>query len=119
MNVRYILPIGIFCIIALISGVAMISILNGDQSRTQLPSPLIGKKVPELVLTSYGRSQASSDTALDFKKMIGDKPFIVNYFASWCAPCQKEIPFLEKISQKNSVICVDYKDKQVELAIFI
>ena len=119
MNVRYILPVGIFCVIALISGVAMISILNGDQSRTQLPSPLIGKKAPELVLTSYGRSQASSDAALDFKQMIGDKPFIVNYFASWCAPCQKEIPFLEKLSQKVPVIGVAYKDKPDALAIFL
>ena len=78
MNVRYILPIGIFCVIALISGVAMISILNGDQSRTQLPSPLIGKKAPELVLTSYGRSQTSSDAALDFKQMVRDKERLSN-----------------------------------------
>ena len=118
MNIRYILPVGIFFAIVVISAVAMISMLNGDQSRTQLPSPLIGKKAPKLVLTSYGSSQASPDAA-DFTKQFGNELFIINFFASWCAPCQKEVPFLEKLSQKVAVIGVAYKDKPDGLAIFL
>ena len=119
MNIRYILPVGIFFTIVVITAVAMISILNGDQSRAQLPSPLIGKKAPELVLSSYGSSQTSSDAALELTKQFEDEPFIINFFASWCAPCQKEIPFLEKLSQDMAVIGVAYKDKPDALEIFL
>ena len=119
MNIRYILPVGIFFTIVVITAVAMISILNGDQSRAQLPSPLIGKKAPELVLSSYGSSQTSSDAALELTKQFEDEPFIINFFASWCAPCQKEIPFLEKLSQDVAVIGVAYKDKPDALEIFL
>ena len=78
MNIRYILPVGIFFTIVVITAVAMISILNGDQSRAQLPSPLIGKKAPELVLTSYRNGQASSAAALDFTKLFPDEQQLVS-----------------------------------------
>ena len=32
------------------------------------------------------------------------KPMVINFWASWCVPCRKEMPFLEKMWQ-------EYKDK--------
>jgi thiol-disulfide isomerase/thioredoxin len=37
-----------------------------------------------------------------------DKTYIVNFWATWCAPCVKELPYFEKINQ-------DYSDKNVEV----
>lgn len=37
-----------------------------------------------------------------------DKTYVVNFWATWCAPCVKELPYFEEI-QKN------YKDKSVEV----
>jgi cytochrome c biogenesis protein CcmG/thiol:disulfide interchange protein DsbE len=35
----------------------------------------------------------------------------VNIFASWCAPCKVEHPFLMKLKNKNiSIIGINYKD---------
>ena len=35
---------------------------------------------------------------------IGDKPTIVDFYASWCGPCKKLSPIMEKLSKK-------YEDK--------
>ncbi|MBT8244399.1 TlpA disulfide reductase family protein [Winogradskyella sp.] len=39
---------------------------------------------------------------------VDDKVHVVNFWATWCAPCIKELPYFEKI---NAV----YKDKNVEV----
>jgi len=47
-------------------------------------------------------------------------PLVVNLFASWCAPCRKEMPvlqqFYEKYGDRVGVIGVDYTDSQTEPA---
>ncbi len=37
-----------------------------------------------------------------------DKTYVVNFWATWCAPCVKELPYFEKINKQ-------YKDKNVEV----
>lgn len=37
-----------------------------------------------------------------------DKIYIINFWATWCAPCVKELPYFEKIKQ-------DYANKNVEV----
>ncbi|ANW96584.1 thioredoxin [Wenyingzhuangia fucanilytica] len=46
-----------------------------------------------------------------FKKFLeqkDDKVYVVNFWATWCAPCVKELPYFEKIGE-------NYKDKNVEV----
>lgn len=47
-----------------------------------------------------------------------DKPLVVNFWATWCAPCVKELPYFEELHQKNNEVTVitvslDF-EKQVE-----
>jgi thiol-disulfide isomerase/thioredoxin len=37
-----------------------------------------------------------------------DKTYVVNFWATWCAPCVKELPHFEQLNK-------NYKDKQVEV----
>ncbi|WP_370214458.1 TlpA disulfide reductase family protein [Mesoflavibacter profundi] len=37
-----------------------------------------------------------------------NKTYVVNFWATWCAPCVKELPYFEKLNK-------DYKDKNVEV----
>ena len=34
-----------------------------------------------------------------YLKQSGDKVYVVNFWATWCAPCVKELPFFEQIQQ--------------------
>ncbi len=37
-----------------------------------------------------------------------DKTYVVNFWATWCAPCIKELPYFEKVQK-------DYKNKNIEV----
>lgn len=50
---------------------------------------------------------------------IGDKPAIVDFYASWCGPCNKLSPIMEKLSKKYEDKVNFYKidvDKSSDLA---
>ena len=47
-----------------------------------------------------------------------EKPLVINFWATWCAPCVKELPYFEELHQKNQnikivTVSLDF-DKQVE-----
>ncbi|WP_276368252.1 TlpA disulfide reductase family protein [Chryseolinea sp. H1M3-3] len=50
---------------------------------------------------------------------------VVNFWATWCAPCVKEIPLLEKLNAnkdfnvKITLVCLDYADKVDKVDAFI
>ena len=52
-------------------------------------------------------------------KYLGDKPAIIDFYATWCGPCKATAPVLEKIAEKYdgriNVFRVDV-DKEQELA---
>ncbi|NND52837.1 MAG: TlpA family protein disulfide reductase [Flavobacteriaceae bacterium] len=42
--------------------------------------------------------------------MKDDKTYVVNFWATWCAPCIKELPYFEELNQ-------NYKGKNVEVVL--
>ena len=46
--------------------------------------------------------------------------FIINIFASWCAPCKVEHPFLMQLKKKKiSIIGINYKDNKKNAKVFL
>ena len=52
------------------------------------------------------------------KTILSDKntTYIVNFWATWCAPCVKELPYFEKLNSENKkvkvvLISLDFKDQ--------
>ncbi|HUQ09910.1 MAG TPA: TlpA disulfide reductase family protein [Steroidobacteraceae bacterium] len=52
---------------------------------------------------------------------FGGRPLMVNFWATWCAPCRREIPLLNKIRAQRKAqnaeivgVAVDFRDKVLE-----
>lgn len=78
-----------------------------------IPSPLIGKPVPEFDLPPVqGRKLglASGD--------LKGKVSMVNVFASWCTACRQEHPLLMALSRQSVVLIhgLNYKDQPQDAA---
>lgn len=72
-----------------------------------LPSTMVGRQAPALAVTQMEGAALTTDAAL---REPGLK--LVNFWASWCAPCRVEHPFLVELSQDGIPIHgINYKDK--------
>ncbi|QCO55051.1 DsbE family thiol:disulfide interchange protein [Pseudorhodobacter turbinis] len=72
-----------------------------------LPSAFTGKIAPAVTVASLADHPLFTDEDL---RAPGVK--LVNFWASWCAPCRAEHPMLEKLSDEGIAIYgVNYKDR--------
>ena len=85
--------------------------LNRDPS--SVPSPLIGKPVPEFSLAPVKERTLGLSTA----DLRGDVS-LVNVFASWCVACREEHPLLMRMKEQGLVPIhgLNYKDKPDDAA---
>jgi len=79
------------------------------------PQVLINKELPDL----KGKSLFSNKN-IDIKNLNLDEAFIINIFASWCAPCKVEHPYLVKLKNQNlKIIGINYKDTDKNAKLFL
>ena len=69
---------------------------------------LVGKKIPEVEINLF-----QSNGLLNTKEFTNNEFTILNFWASWCAPCRKEHPNLVRLSKiKNlKIVGVNFKDE--------
>jgi cytochrome c biogenesis protein CcmG/thiol:disulfide interchange protein DsbE len=103
------LPVVVFAGIA-----AMFAYALGSGDPSKLPSALIGKPAPEMSLPELpglreGGVQVPGFSTGDLKR---GEPTVINFFASWCAPCVQEHPLLVELKSNAGVriFGVNYKD---------
>lgn len=70
------------------------------------PQAMVGKPMPDVTLAHL------DDAGSTPLRSLGPRPVLVNFFASWCAPCAIEHPMLMALkAQGVPVIGIAYKDE--------
>ncbi|MBE0624129.1 MAG: DsbE family thiol:disulfide interchange protein [Burkholderiales bacterium] len=96
------IPLLVFAVMAVFLGIGL------TMNPRDIPSPLIGKPVPEFSLPPVKGGTLGLASA-DLRGEVS----IVNVFASWCVACREEHPILMGIKEKGLVPLhgINYKDK--------
>ena len=105
-RLAFLIPLAGFLVLAGFASLALLATLRGERDMTQLPSAMVGKPAPAVALPDL-RDAGGTVSAIDFK----GRPFLVNVFASWCAPCRAEAPALALLSEEIEIFGIAYKDK--------
>lgn len=91
---------------AIFAGLAL-TFMWGLGREDQLPSARQGQPAPEVALVSLG-----DFPIFDGADLRDGNVKLVNFWASWCAPCRVEHPNLEAMSRQGITLYgVNYKDK--------
>ena len=79
-----------------------------------IPMALVGKAAPDLRLPRL------ADNAPAALRTVAKGPALVNFYASWCAPCADEAPALMALKAEGvKIIGVAYKDTPANTSAFL
>jgi cytochrome c biogenesis protein CcmG/thiol:disulfide interchange protein DsbE len=85
---------------------------TGEYDPRGVPSALLGKPAPDFALPPLEGADRPALAAADLR---GDRPVLVNFFASWCVPCVIEHPQLMRLARDGvPVLGIAYKDKPAD-----
>ena len=107
-----ILPLFFFLLIVLIFYYLLII----ERNPYELPSNLLNKNVPVF----------ETESLLKEEKFISDKEFkkeitLVNFFATWCKPCQDEHMYIKRFANDKGlkIIGINYKDNSEKAILWL
>jgi len=85
-----------------------------------LPGVLPPAKIPDRLPAFALQDRAGKNTAI---AAYGDKSLIINFWATWCAPCLREIPLLQSLQAEWSAhdvtvvgVAVDHREPVLKFA---
>ncbi|MEP6894347.1 MAG: TlpA disulfide reductase family protein [Chloroflexota bacterium] len=102
----------------------LLALLGLGTKRANQGSVQLGEKIPDFNLTLYSRYEYNGRSDVKISDLRG-KVIFINFWASWCKPCEQEAPVLEeawKYYQPDGGVIflgVDYVDTEPEARVFL
>ena len=102
-SLRFLVPLGIFLVLCVFLGIGL------SLNPREVPSPLIGKPAPAFVLPRLDDAQQT----VKRDDLLG-KVWMLNVWASWCAPCREEHPLVIDLAKRQlmPIYGLNYKDQR-------
>jgi thiol-disulfide isomerase/thioredoxin len=72
----------------------------GQPLRSQFDTRFAGTPAPDLPLETG--PDGATETIADILKANSGKPVLINLWATWCAPCLKELPTLDRLAAETN-----------------
>ena len=97
-----------YIIISILFSILFIILYSSlDNERVYNTKDLIGKKISQVEINLF-----QSNETINTKEFVNNEFTILNFWASWCAPCRKEHPNLVRLSKIKNIklVGVNFKD---------
>ena len=98
---------------------AAVAIMQGDAGA---PPVVRGTDAPSFELRKLGSAPGPSAETLDLGALAGNV-VLVNFWATWCEPCEREMPAMERLYQKLSgedfeLVAVAIDETETDVQVF-
>lgn len=88
-----------------IAAASIYVLTRGQERAAPFEPPANARAAPAYELSRLGGGEAVTPEA------FAGRPYVINLFASWCAPCRVEWPLLMRLKDEGAVVLgVAYKD---------
>ena len=105
--------------LALMTMTACVSKTNKPLKKEKVEKVAVIDRPIEMTKAMFIEKVADMDGTQTEWKYKGDKPAIIDFYATWCGPCKMVAPIMEQIAKEKTGKMYIYKvdiDKEKELA---